>query len=104
MRRSIMVFDSDGADPVASTNLHRIMEIEDYREHLITSSDALNPWLLSDDEYGTVELFFVILYYNGLIHAEELTEGTTIKIPAATQVRKVLSYKRKEKESRTATI
>lgn len=104
MRRSIMVFDSDGADPIASDNLHLIMEIQDYDDHLVTSSDALNPWLISEDSYGTVELFFVILYYNGLIHATELVEGLEIKIPTATQVRKVLNNKRKAKESRTATI
>lgn len=104
MRRSIMVFDSDGADPIASTNLQLILAIEDYKEHTVTSSDALNPWLISEDEFGTVELFFVILYYNGLIHAKELTEGLVIKIPTATQVRKVLNNKRKVKESRTATI
>ncbi len=104
MRRSIMVFDADGADPIASNNLQAIMDIKDYADHLVTSSDALNPWLISEDEYGTVELFFVILYYNGLVHAKELVEGTSIKIPTATQVRKVLNNKRKIKESRTATI
>ena len=104
MRRHIMTFDDFGADSLASSPLDAILEIQEHKVHTITSKDALNPWLLSEEEYSTVELYFVILYYNGLIHATELLEGMVIKIPAASQVRKVLNSRRKQTQPRTVNI
>lgn len=104
MRRKIMKFDNMGADPLASTQFDAILEIQDARTHLITSKDALNPWLLSDDEYGTVELFFVILYYNGLVYPTELVEGMEIRIPSKTLVMRALQNRRKPAGVRIAAI
>ncbi len=104
MLRHAIVYDKDGADPVGSKIYDELMELKTFEVIKITSSMALNPWLISENYYDTAELSFLILGYNGLIHARELTIGKVIKVPLRTNVLQVLTKGKKPTGTRIAAI
>jgi hypothetical protein len=45
------------------------------------------PDIIANDYYGTPDLWWVVMQYNGLVFPEEITTGRTIKIPDVSEVR-----------------
>lgn len=104
MLRKAVNYDAAGSDPIGSKTYEELMEIKSFRYLTITAANSVNPWLLSENEYDTPELYFLILGYNGLIHPTELVAGIDIKIPSRTDVMQVLTRGKKPTGTRIASI
>lgn len=93
-RRSFVSIDSFGVDPLGDDVIDAIMSIRNYTSHVVSGAEEANPQLIAYDYYGTVELYFVVLYYNGLGLNYELERDMRIKIPQNAAVQAALATKR----------
>ena len=78
--------DQYGVDPIKDRLIPLIMKITDYTIHEITQDERAAPDWISTREYGTDELWWVIMAYNGICSYRDLVEGKSLRIPAMTQV------------------
>lgn len=100
-----MAVDKYGVDPLRSPVFRKIADIKDYQLLPIDESIEGNPWLIAHRHLGFQDLWFVILYYNGLVHHTEIQKGMEIKIPSKPQVLKAMMDKKKKSGTkRIATI
>ena len=73
--------DLNGVDPLRDKLVPKLRLITRYAFHTITQDERGAPDLISLREYGTDELWWVILSYNKIGHYKELLEGKQLKIP-----------------------
>lgn len=73
--------DSMGIDPLKDTLVPKIQSIKTYKIHEITQDERGAPDLISVNEYGSDEFWWMIMSYNGLGSYSDITEGRSIKIP-----------------------
>lgn len=92
-RSNFVVQDKYGVDPLADDLIDKILAISSYSEHTVTPSEESNPQLLADTYYSNVELYFIILYYNGIGNSFALARGAQIKIPSRNEVFRLLADK-----------
>lgn len=90
-RRLVLNFDEYGQDPLGNSKLDRILEIQRSERFTIEEKYNGNPQLLAYERYGSVELYYILLHYNGLGNNFEFTTGLTIYIPDPTSVRLILN-------------
>lgn len=83
--------DEFGPDPLAQTKLDEICAIQEYFPIVLDVKYLGNPQLLAYDVFGNVELYFVILLYNGITNSFRLERGTTLNIPDPNRVKEILS-------------
>lgn len=83
--------DEFGPDPLAQTKLDEICAIPNYYPVTIDAKYLGNPQLLAFDAYGNVELYFVILLYNGITNSFRLDRGMTVNVPDPNAVKEILS-------------
>lgn len=102
-RRSFVAFDSHGVDPLGDDAIDAIMSIREYTSHVVTGAEEANPQLIAYDYYGTVELYFIVLYYNGFGLNYELERDMRIKIPLNAAVQSALATKKAAKSVASVT-
>lgn len=90
-RRYVLNFDEYGQDPLGNSKLDRILEIQKTERFTIEEKYNGNPQLLAYERYGSTDLYFVILLYNGIGNNFEFTTGLTVFIPDPTSVRLILN-------------
>lgn len=90
-RRLVLNFDEYGQDPLGNQKLDKILEIQRAERFTIEEKYNGNPQLLAYERYGSAELYFILLHYNGLGNNFEFTTGLTIYIPDPTSVRLILN-------------
>lgn len=90
-RRLILNFDEHGQDPLGNSKLDRLLEIQKVERFTIEEKYNGNPQLLAYERYGSVDLYYVLLHYNGMGNNFEFTTGLTIYIPDPTSVRMILN-------------
>lgn len=90
-RRSALAFDEFGQDPIATDIIDRILAISDSSPFTVTAKYSGNPQLLAHDRLGSVELYWVLLFYNGIGDSFAFVEGTKIQIPNAATVKLILN-------------
>lgn len=77
-------------DPLSNEQMvQAIRKLPIDRTVRVGSNQQGRPALVSYQVYGTVDLWFVILEYNGLIQ-NELTVGRIINLPSRTDVDRIL--------------
>lgn len=110
-RRQLLAFDEHGQDPLGSFVLDEILNIRNYTEVVVGKQYDSNPQLMAYEEYNDVELYIILLAYNGLGNSFEFVEGMRIRKPNTSEVRAILDKQQsaavKEKRqiaSRTVTI
>lgn len=88
-----VIADSDeyGIDPLSKDLLDEILSIQEYATVIIDAKYVSNPQLLSYDLLGDVELYYIILMYNGIGNSFKLDRGMKILIPNAERVKEILS-------------
>jgi hypothetical protein len=86
-----VVVDEYGPDPLALTLLDEICAIDLAFPIEIDATYLSNPQLLAYDTLGDVELYFVILIYNGLCDSFQVSRGQKLNIPDPNQVKEILS-------------
>lgn len=73
--------DKYGVDPILDRVCVDVHTISNFKNHTISEDERGAPDLISLKEYGTVELWWVILSYNGIGSNKSIVEGKVIKIP-----------------------
>ena len=73
--------DSLGIDPLKDNLVPKIQAIRNYKVHEITQDERGAPDLISVNEYGSDEFWWMIMAYNGLGSYSDITEGRSLKIP-----------------------
>lgn len=73
--------DRQGIDPLKDKLIPLITQIQKYTTHSITQDERASPDLISLREYGTDELWWMIMAYNGVGSYRELVEGRSLKVP-----------------------
>lgn len=93
-RSKFVVEDAYGVDPLADDLVEKLLEITTYIEHTVALHEESNPQLIAYRYYNSVELYFVILYYNGIGNSFALERGTLLRIPRLTEIQRILSDKK----------
>lgn len=75
--------DEYGVDPLSSTIYPSLLKLPVSFRHYVKDSEAGNPPLLSYNLYpaATVDLWWVIQEYNGIVHSKHLVAGLLLKLP-----------------------
>ena len=81
-----VVADKYGNDPLKDKLFANLNNVTSFIEHTVTPGEDQNPQLISDFYYETVELYRVILAYNGIANSFDIVSGMTIRIPDPAQV------------------
>lgn len=76
-----VVSDVYGIDPLLDRTIPRLREITRYSVHVVTQDERAAPDLICLREYGTDEVWWMLLAYNGIGHYRNIVEGLTLKIP-----------------------
>ncbi len=76
-----VVTDEYGIDPLLDRTIPHLKTISRYTLHLVTQDERAAPDLISLREYGTDELWWMMMAYNGVGHYKTIVEGVTLKIP-----------------------
>lgn len=80
-RESNIQTDEYGVDPLKDRGFIAIKNVLKYENFTVTSDVAGRPDLISDKYYNTVDLWWVILAFNGISDVRGLTSGVIIKVP-----------------------
>lgn len=96
MKNVIADSDEYGIDPLSKDLLDEILSIREYATIIIDAKYVSNPQLLSYDTYGDVELYYVILMYNGIGNSFTLDRGMKILLPNRERVNEILSRRAKQ--------
>lgn len=67
-------------DPLSCNIYYKIKRLRSIKNRQIDYAEQGRPELISFNEYNTVDLWWLINFYNGLDY-NQLTAGTFIKIP-----------------------
>lgn len=100
MKDKTVTVDEYGVDPLSKTLLDEICNIREYTSVTVDARYVSNPQLLAYDRLGDVELYFVILLFNGMTNSFRLDRGQQILIPNAERVKEILSRRTVQKVQR----
>jgi hypothetical protein len=74
-------------DDLSSRYIGMKEEVTAYTQYFVTDATAGRPEFISEQFYRTVDLWWVICYYNDIIFPlSEITAGTELKIPEYNQL------------------
>lgn len=77
-------------DPLSSTISQKIRKLPPVFRFSLRASEAGRPALISYRAYKTVDLWFVVNEYNGIMHHLELVQGLKMVLPSLAAVDAVL--------------
>jgi len=73
--------DEHGIDPLLDKIVPHLKTLSKYSVHPVTQDERGAPDLISLREYGTDELWWMLMAYNGIGHYKNIVEGVMLKIP-----------------------
>jgi len=76
-----IIVDKHGVDPLLDRTVLQLKRITRYTVHKVTQDERAAPDLISLREYGTDELWWMLMAYNGIGHYKTIVEGLNLKIP-----------------------
>jgi hypothetical protein len=91
MKDIILGIDQHGLDPFKNDLMDEIFNITECDTVTVGAKYVSNPQLMSYDYLGNVELYFIILMYNGLGNSFKLERDMTILVPKVERVKEILS-------------
>jgi hypothetical protein len=86
-----VVSDIYGIDPLKDSLVPEILKIKTFTNHAVSQEERGAPDLISYNEYGTEELWWFILTYNGIGSFRNIVEGMTLKIPDYSAIISIVS-------------
>jgi hypothetical protein len=99
--------DSYGIDPLRDTSTS-IVKLKASKNHPVTVDERGRPDLISYREYGTCDLWWVILTYNKIFNHRDLTEGVVLSLPSyqsvMTLLNSLVSYDTKSSQQLAKTV
>lgn len=99
-----VTIDKYGIDALRDRALPLILAIPTYKNFEIKQHYRGRPDLIANDTYGNVNLWWVIMAYNGICSFREIVEGNGLKIPTSTLVSRILSDVASRQSSKTVRI
>lgn len=84
--------DVYGIDPLLDKVVPELMKISVYSTHEVTQDERGAPDLISLREYGTDELWWIVMQYNGIGSYKRIVEGITLKIPQHASVISAITH------------
>ena len=78
--------DKYGVDPLLDQMIPYVMSITTYSNHEVVQDERGAPDLICLREYGTDELWWMMMAYNKIGRTSLIVEGTTVKIPAYSEL------------------
>lgn len=87
-----VVTDDYGIDPLRDTLVPAILKITNYTIHEISQHERAAPDLISLQEYGTDQLWWFIMVYNGIGSYRDIVEGNALKIPDITSIISIVTH------------
>lgn len=91
LRAASVVSDQFGVDPLLDKSVAFLSNISIYSNHTVRPDERGAPDLISFREYGTEDLWWVILAYNGIGSYTDILEGLILRIPDRASVTSTLS-------------
>lgn len=91
LRASSVVSDEYGVDPLLDRTVSNLSSIGVYVNHTVKPDERGAPDLIAFREYGTEDLWWVILAYNGIGSYTSITEGLILKVPDLASVTATLT-------------
>lgn len=91
MRSLFVGHDSLGHDALRDAVLDGLSQIRNYNEYVVKENEAYNPQLIAFREYGRVDMYYLLLHYNGLNSGFDMHAGQTLKIPDRIEVMRLFS-------------
>lgn len=85
---------SAAVDPLSSTVRRELMKLPPILKFHVTEADCGRPAYISYRRYGTVDLWFLVMEYNGIMHHLDLEPGTYLELPEYSAVVNVLKKAR----------
>lgn len=86
----IAVFDSLGYDPLQDAILSKLSKITKFTRHVVKLEEEGNPQLIAYDYYNDVDLYYVILAFNGVPDGLSIKSGDVLMIPTLDQVKSIV--------------
>lgn len=87
-----LVSDGFGVDPLRDKIVPFLAKITTFTNHFVTQDERGAPDLISFREYGTSDLWWYIMAYNGIARWKEIVEGVSLKIPEHASILSIVSY------------
>lgn len=83
--------DRYGVDPLKDKSFESILAITAYNLYTVKQYDRHRVDNISNNVYGNPNLWWIIMYYNGIVSIREVVEGVTLRIPDQTKVIDILA-------------
>lgn len=103
LRSDNIAVDSYGIDPLLDIGFNAVNAVVRYSNYMVNSGEEGRPELISYKVYKTVDLWWVILSYNGITDVRFLTQGVTLRIPDLTELTLALNKGRTSLNSSIST-
>ena len=71
---------SDNYDPITSDFLLSISKIKTVGTYRVEGEDA-RPDLISYELFNSEQYWWILMFYNGIVRVDALTNGTVLKVP-----------------------
>jgi hypothetical protein len=78
--------DEYGNDPLNHVILKQMDKITRDTQHTVTQDEEANPQLIAYDFYNDIEMFYVILAYNGIANGLGIKAGDVLRVPEYSQL------------------
>jgi len=80
-RGRFMLWETDIYDTVRSYFLYKVGKLPATATYTVIEEDG-RPELLAHNIYGTTQLWWLLMYYNGLIRPSDIVAGLKISYPS----------------------
>jgi hypothetical protein len=91
LRRTFMVVDELGVDPLRDRSIDAILSVTRWVWFEVDQTTEFNLPLIADKVYSEPDWWWIILIYNGLTDAFQVKRGIRLKVPAAPDITSALS-------------
>ena len=92
MRSYGVVGDQYGIDPLRDKMVPYVLGLKSFHYHEVQQDERGAPDLIAKREYGSEDLWWYILVYNGIALYKHVVEGVMLKIPEYASILQVISY------------
>lgn len=103
-RAAHAVVDEIGVDPLRDESFDAIASIRNFTFFEVDQATEFNLPLIAYQVYSDSSWWWIILVYNGITDAFQVTRGTRLRMPSSSEVISVLSQSLLDSEIRTVEI
>lgn len=89
-REMFIVHDDHGIDPLLDIS-QKIVKLNLVKTHEVLSDERGRPDYISHREYGTTDLWWVVMMYNKIFCYKDVVEGLILNLPSHTSIMTLLN-------------